>query len=124
MREKTVRLTRAEEDIMAYIWDLEKCTVSDILEKMGKPKPPHSTISSIVRILEKKGFVGHKAYGRTYEYFPLIRRSSYSRETLAQLVKRYYQGSFENMISSLVKNEELDLDAIREILVELEKMDD
>ncbi len=59
------KLTKAEEDIMQIIWRLERCTVSNVLEQLGKPKPPHSTISSIVRILENKGFVDHKAYGRT-----------------------------------------------------------
>jgi BlaI family penicillinase repressor len=59
------KLTRAEEEIMQYIWMLERCTVTNVIEKIKSPKPPHSSVSSIVRILEKKGFLGHKAYGRT-----------------------------------------------------------
>ena len=66
------RLTKAEEEIMQLIWDHGPTTVSGLIERMGTPKPPHSSISSIVRILEKKEFVDHKAYGRTYEYFPII----------------------------------------------------
>ena len=63
------KLTKAEEEMMQYIWKLQRCTVSDLLDQLGEPRPPHSSISSIVRILEKKGFVGHKAYGKTHEYF-------------------------------------------------------
>ena len=70
------KLTKTEEEVMHIIWKLERCIVSDILkymtDQMGMEKPPHSTISSIVRILESKGFLDHKAYGRTYEYFPIV----------------------------------------------------
>ena len=68
------RLTRSEEEIMQMIWDNGPCLVSQLIKQMPDPKPPHSTISSIVRILERKGFVGHKAYGRTHEYFPIVTR--------------------------------------------------
>ena len=70
------KLTKAEEEIMQIIWRLERCTVSNILEDLGTPKPPHSSISSIVRILEKKGFVDHKTYARTHEYFPIVTKSA------------------------------------------------
>ena len=85
------RLTKVEEEVMQHIWALERCTVSDILHKYGHEKPPHSTISSVVRILEKKGYVGHKAYGRTYEYYVSIPKEAYSRQTLGKLVKDYFR---------------------------------
>ena len=68
------KLTNAEEEIMQMFWEEGPSLVSALIDKMPEPKPPHSTISSIVRILEKKGFLNHKAYGRTFEYFPLIRQ--------------------------------------------------
>ena len=81
-----MKLTRAEEDIMQIIWQLGPCTVSQIRDFMeqnlGQPKPPHSSISTIVRILEEKGILDHKAYGRTYEYFPKISKGDYSRDSL------------------------------------------
>ena len=64
------KLTKAEEEVMHFLWEIERGTVSDLLEKMDDPKPPHSTVSSVVRILEKKGFVGHKAYGKNARVFP------------------------------------------------------
>ena len=71
------KLTKAEEDIMQLLWEVGRGTVSDLLDRCPEPKPPHSTVSSVVRILEKKGFVGHKAYGKTHEYFPLVEREVY-----------------------------------------------
>ena len=85
------KLTKAEEEIMQIIWDLGPCTVSQIREVIANitngKKPPHSTISTFVRNLEDKNFVDHKAYGRTYEYRPIVTKESYSKTTLKKLVK-------------------------------------
>jgi len=114
------RLTKAEEDIMQIIWRLDRCTVSDIRDEIqketGKEKPPHSTISTIVRILDDKGFLDHKAYGRTYEYFPLITKKDYSRRTLKKFVSDYFEGSMNELVSFLVKEKNIDVDEINEIL--------
>lgn len=118
------KLTKAEEEVMHIIWQKERCLVSDILEEMkqanGK-KPPHSTISSIVRILDKKGFVGHKAYGRTYEYFPLVAKEDYSKKRVGKLVSDYFEGSMSNLVSFLVKEEDLTLAELREMVEKLEE---
>ena len=114
------QLTTAEEDIMQIIWRLERCTVSDIRDDIqqetGKEKPPHSTISTIVRILEDKGFLDHKAYGRTYEYFPLISKKEYSRRTLTKFVGDYFEGSMNELVSFLVKEKNIDIDELNDIL--------
>lgn len=114
------RLTKAEEDIMQIIWRLERCTVSNIREivqgEVGGKKPPHSTISTIVRILEDKGFLGHKAYGRTYEYFPLVSKEEYSHRTLNKFVSDYFEGSMNRLVSYLVKEEKIDLDELNNLL--------
>ena len=102
------RLTKAEEEIMRHIWAKERCTVSEIILELPDPKPPHSTISSIVRILEKKGFVNHKAYGRTYEYFPIITQEAYSKRSIRKLVGDYFGGSMSQLVSFLVKQDDLD----------------
>jgi len=110
------QLTKGEEEIMQLIWELERCTVRDVLDKLGTPKPPHSTISSIVRILEGKGFVDHKAYGRTYEYFPIISRSDYSKKSIKKLVQDYFNGSSKSLVSFLVKEEKVNIDELQQLL--------
>ncbi len=122
------RLTKAEEEIMQIIWKLERCTVSDIREVIaagqeGK-KPPHSSISTIVRILEEKGFIDHKAYGRTYEYFPNVSKEEYSSRTLKKLVADYFDGSMQNLVSFLVKKENLDVEELNDLLNDLDHSND
>ncbi len=109
------RLTKAEEEIMQLFWDGGPTTVSQLIEKMDTPKPPHSTISSIVRILEKKEFVTHKAYGRTYEYSPIIEKKEYSQFSLGKLVRNYFQGSMKELVSFLVEEENLSLEELAEL---------
>lgn len=117
-----IPLTKAEEEIMHIIWRLERCLVSDIMphydELKGK-STPQSSVSSIVRILEEKGFVSHKAYGRTYEYFPIISKEDYSKTTLNRLVSDYFEGSMSNLVSFLVKEEKLDKDELSELIEKL-----
>ena len=115
------KLTKAEEEIMQIIWRLERCTVSNILEDLGTPKPPHSSISSIVRILEKKGFVDHKAYGRTHEYFPIVTKSAYSNFTIKKMVGDYFDGSVNNLVSFLVKEKDLDVEELTTMLKQMEE---
>ena len=117
------KLTKAEEEIMQIIWQLEKCTVSQILdymvEEMGLKRPPHSSISSIVRIVEEKGFLDHKAYGRTYEYFPIVSKSDYGKRTLKSFVKNYFDGSMERLVSFMVKENDLSVEELGEMLEKL-----
>lgn len=118
---KTPALTRAEEEIMHYIWKLGSCMVADIRERLGKNPPPHSTISSIVRILEKKGYVGHKAYGRTYEYFPLITKNRYMQHRVKKLVSDYFGGSPDALVSFLVRERDLSLEDLQALIDQLDK---
>ncbi|MFT5765652.1 MAG: BlaI family penicillinase repressor [Saprospiraceae bacterium] len=117
-------LTKAEEDIMQIIWQLERCTVSDIRDHIqketGGEKSPHSTISTIVRILEEKGFLDHKAYGRTYEYFPIVSKADYSRRTLKKFVSDYFEGSMNELVSYLVKEEKIDMEELSKLLQDFE----
>ena len=118
------KLTKAEEEVMQVIWQKGRCLVSDIREEIQiqtGDKPPHSTISSIVRILEKKDFVSHKAYGRTYEYFPIIDKEEYSKKTVGKLVQDYFEGSMSNLVSFWVKEKNLDVEELREMLDQLEE---
>ena len=111
-----LRLTKAEEEIMQMIWSYGPCTVSQLIVKMAEPHPPHSTISSIVRILEKKEFVNHKTYGRTHEYFATVEKDAYSKFSLTNLVKGYFEGSMDNLVSFLVKENDLSLKDLTEFV--------
>lgn len=115
------RLTKAEEEIMQMFWDHGPSTVSALIARMNPPKPPHSSISSIVRILEKKEFVDHKAYGRTYEYFPIIEKDSYSKFSLKRLVSNYFEGSMSELVSFLVKEDDISVDDLKELTKKLEE---
>jgi len=117
------KLTQVEEDIMNRIWEIGPCTVSMLIEKLDPPKPPHSTISSVFRILEKKGFLSHKAYGRTYEYHPIITKEAYSGTNIKDIVKNYFQGSAQNLVSFLVKDKSISPEELKELIDKLDDYD-
>jgi len=113
--------TRAEEKIMQILWKLEKGFVKDIVERLPNPKPAYNTVSTIVRVLEKKGFVSHTAYGKTHEYFPLISRNEYKKNFLKSFIKRYFGNSFQEMVSFFASDRDIDmkeLEEMRELLSE------
>lgn len=118
---KIKSLTKAEEEIMQYIWQLGRCTVSNIIDEMDSPKPPHSSISSVVRILERKGFIDHKAYGRTYEYFPIITKENYSKRSLLSLLRDYFDGSTPQLVSFLVEEDQTSIEELQELIRQLKK---
>lgn len=109
-------LTKAEEQVMMILWEIEKGFVNDIINKMKDPKPAYTTISTIVRILEKKGFVDHKSYGNSYEYFPMVSKEHYSKNCLKGFMKGYFSNSIYNMVSFLSKNEQMDVKEMEEII--------
>jgi predicted transcriptional regulator len=112
-------LTKAEDQVMQILWNLESGFVKDIIEQMPDPKPAYNTISTIVRILETKGFVDHKAYGKTHEYFPIISKEKYTKFYLNNLLKGYFNGSFQNLVSFFAKENKLDSKAIEKLLEEI-----
>ncbi len=122
------KLTKAEEDIMHIIWEIAPCTVGDIRnyieEKLGEKKPPHSTISTTVRILDEKGFLNHEAYGRTFVYSPQVSKEQYSKQSVRKLVQDYFGGSMNRLVSFLVKEEDLNPDELSELLDRLEEKDE
>ncbi len=114
-------LTKAEEQIMQILWDLEKAFVKDIVEKMPLPKPAYNTVSTIIRILEKKGFVGHNAYGKTHEYFPLMLKKEYTRLYMKNFMRNYFSGSFQEMVSFFAKEDKLSLNDLDELIDEVKR---
>jgi BlaI family transcriptional regulator, penicillinase repressor len=117
-------LTRAEEQIMHILWDKGTGLVHDILKEFPDPKPAYNTVSTIIRILEQKGFIGHKAYGRTYEYFPLISKKDYTKTYIRSFVANYFGNSYKSLASFFTAEEKLsvhELEDIRQLLEEVIK---
>lgn len=100
-------LANTEEQVMRIIWKLEKALVRDVLNNYPEPKPPYTTLASIIKQLENKGYLNHKTYGTTHEYFPLISKKTYQHSSFNQLVKNYFEGSPKNVLSFMVKEEKL-----------------
>lgn len=113
-------LTKAEEQIMQVLWQKEKAFVKEVIEELGNPKPAYSTVSTIVRILETKGFVGHKAYGPTHQYYPLVSKEEYSHFTMKKMVDNYFDGSLKKMVSFFSKKEKIDISEMEDILKTME----
>ncbi|MBL4568634.1 MAG: BlaI/MecI/CopY family transcriptional regulator [Flavobacteriaceae bacterium] len=115
----TKQLTKAEEQIMQVLWTLEEASVKEIIEQLPSPKPAYNTVSTIIRILETKQFVGHKAQGRGYVYHPLIEKDSYSNQTLHKVMNGYFGGSFKSMVSFFVEKNDMDISELESILKEM-----
>ena len=114
-------LTKAEEQVMQNLWKLEKGFVKDVVELFDDPKPAYNTVSTIIRILEKKEFVSYKAYGNTYEYFPIVSKEEYTQKTMKKFVGNYFGNSFQNMFSYFSKNDNLSLKELEELKAIIEK---
>jgi predicted transcriptional regulator len=110
------QLTKAEEQLMQVLWDLEMASVKEIIEQLPKPKPAYNTVSTIIRILETKDFVGHKAKGRGHIYYPLVKKTDYSNKSLQKIVDGYFEGSFKSMVSFFVKKNDVDITELESIL--------
>ncbi len=117
-------LTKAEEQIMQILWDIEAGFVNDIINKMPEPKPAYNTVSTIVRILQTKGFVSYKAYGKTHEYFPLITKEQYTKGFFRKFLKNYFSDSYKSMVSFFSKNDNLSTKEIEEIIEILQEQID
>ena len=113
------RLTKAEEEIMQVLWDLKEGFVNDIIEKLPEPKPAYNTVSTIVRILVKKKFVAHKAFGKSHQYHPLMTKKEYADKYLSHFLSDYFSNSYQSLVSFLTRQEKLDIkdmEAIKEMM--------
>jgi BlaI family transcriptional regulator, penicillinase repressor len=114
-------LTKAEEQIMQLLWDQEKAFVKDVVEQMPNPKPAYNTVSTIIRILEKKGFVGYTAYGKTHEYFPLVSRKDYTKTYMKNFMRNYFSGSFQEMVSFFAREDKMSVSELDELMDDVKR---
>ena len=116
----TKRLTKAEEEIMLILWKLEEATIREVMNELGDPDVPYTTVSTVVRVLEKKKFVGHKAVGTTYLYHPLVPKKEYLRGYLSGIVSNYFDGSFSRMAAFFARENDLQLSDLQQLVGEIE----
>lgn len=109
-------LTKAEEQVMHILWKIKRGFIRDILDQMPEPRPAYNTVSTIVRILEKKGFIDHKAYGKTHEYFPSVDKSTYTNYYINRMVNKYFSGSFESLVSFFARENKLNANELEQLI--------
>jgi predicted transcriptional regulator len=114
-------LTKAEDQVMQLLWKLEKAFVKEIIEQMPDPKPAYNTVSTIIRILEKKGFVSHNAFGKTHQYFPLISKKDYTKNFMKNFMRNYFSGSFQEMVSFFAKEDKMSLSELDELMEDVKR---
>lgn len=113
-------LTPKEEEIMGFFWEKGPLFVKEMLEFYEDPKPHFNTVSTFVRALEEQGYLAHKAYGNTYQYFPVISEEDYRKRTLKGVIKKYFNNSYLGVVSSLVKEEDISIDDLKKLIKEVE----
>jgi predicted transcriptional regulator len=114
-------LTKAEEEIMQVIWRLDHAFLREIVAAMPDPKPHQNTVATLLKILVEKEFVDIEVFGRMHRYFPIVSKSQYSKGRVKSLVKRYFEGSFSNIVSSMVKDNNLTVEELEVLLKQLKK---
>lgn len=116
-----IEITKAQEEVLMALWDIKEGAVSDVLEKMPVPKPAYTTIATVIKVLEKKAYVAHKTYGKTNVYYTTVSKDSYAKSVTKHTVKGLFNGSFNQMVSSFVKDKNLTLKELEELKTIIEK---
>ena len=120
-RKTMEKLTHQEEAIMLYIWQLKECVVKDIVNEMDDPKPPYTTVASVVRNLEQKGYLNSKKYGNVWVNSPRIKEDDYKKAFMSGVVKSYFENSYKELVSFFVKEEKISPEELKEIMQMIEK---
>ena len=119
MNEKSMELTRGEEEIMRILWQLGDAVVNDIIAETDEPHPKYTTVATFLKILENKGFVGHTSEGKSHRYYPLVGKDEYARGVMSSVLTTYFDGSLAEMVSFFSRHEDIsvgEMDAILEIM--------
>ncbi len=115
------KLTNKEEELMKVLWNKGKAFVKEIVAEMPDPKPHYNTLSTVIRKLEDKGFVGHQSFGNTYRYFPIIEKSDYRKKYMSSAIENYFENSYKNVVSFFANNDKISVDELKEIIELIEK---
>ncbi|PCJ98457.1 MAG: transcriptional regulator [Flavobacteriaceae bacterium] len=115
------KLTNKEEEIMKILWKMEKAFVKEILSEMKEDKPHYNTMSTIVRNLEEKKYVGHEAFGNTHRYFPIVSKEAYRKKFINSTISDYYDNSYKSLVSFFAKEEKISVEELKEIIDLIEK---
>jgi predicted transcriptional regulator len=115
-------LTKAEEQVMRILWQLNEGIVKDVLEQMPEPKPAYNTVSTVIRVLETKGFIDHKAYGNSYVYYPTVAEEDYKKFAFDKIMNNYFSNSYQSLVSFLVTEKNLSINELEEITKLAEKL--
>lgn len=115
------KLTHQEENVMLHIWQLQECVVKDIVNRMDDPKPPYTTVASVVRNLEQKGYLNSKKYGNVWVYTPRVKENDYKKVFMSDIVKSYFENSYKELVSFFVKEEKISSKELDEIMKMIEK---
>jgi len=115
-------LTKAEEQVMLILWEMNEGIVKDVIEKMEPPKPAYNTVSTVIRVLEGKGFISHKAIGNTHIYFPIITEEQYKHFAFDKVMNNYFENNYQSLVSFLVKEKNMDMNELDELIALAEKL--
>lgn len=114
-------LTKAEEQVMQVLWKLEKAFLREVVEAMPNPKPHQNTVATLLKILAEKEFVGILVMNRHHQYYPLVGKEEYSKRSIKQLARNYFEGSFSNVVSFLVKENNISVEELEALLQQIKK---
>ncbi len=117
------QLNEKEEQVMQILWRLQKAFVKEILVELPEPKPPVTTLSSLVRKLDQEGIIAHESFGKTHRYFPVLKKEDYRKKSMKKLLANYFSGKPEQLLSYFVKEERLDVDELSNLLDKIKKRD-
>ena len=117
------QLNEKEEQVMQILWRLQKAFVKEIRAEMSEPKPPVTTLSSLVRKLDQEGIIGRESFGKTHRYFPILKKEDYRKKSMKKLLTNYFSGKPEQLLSYFVKEERIDVDELSDLLEQIKKRD-
>jgi len=115
------KMTQKEEEILSCFWEKGPLFIRELLELQGEPKPHYNTLSTIVRTLEEKGYIGYKAYGNTYQYYAAISQDEYRKKSLNTLVNKYFGNSYKRVVSSLIEEDEISIEELQELIEQIKE---
>lgn len=115
------KLTPKEEEIMKILWRLKKAFVKEVLREFKKDKPHYNTVSTMIRNLEDKGFVGHEAFGKTHRYYPVVSKEAYRKNFMSNAIEHYFNNSYKNLVSFFASEEKISVEDLKEIINTIEK---